>query len=356
MTLKFIDKLEKTITKGAHRELVCTDGLIDFLSNDYLGCGHLLFAENEFKHSGTGSRLISGNSNEAVITERFLATLFDSEKALVFNSGYDTNVGFFSSVPQRGEVVLYDAYIHASIRDGIRLGLANSFSFKHNSLDDLEKRLIQQNGKNVIIAIESYYSMDGDFAPIQAILDLATRYKAVVVIDEAHAVGVFGEKGLGLSFAYRSHPALLARIITFGKAYGAHGGAVLGSEKLIDYLVNFARSFIYTTAMPTDAYERIRQCVEYVSKQSNLRERLTENIARWNSVYSGKEGPIQTINIPDVNRLKLIVNKAMGNGLGLKGVWSPTVPVGEERLRICLHAHHSESDINKLISFLKVEI
>jgi len=345
MSPKFSQKLTERKSQNGFRSLVNTDGLIDFLSNDYLGLSKLDFhAETKVK-SGTGSRLISGNSTEAIEAERFLAEMFGSEKALVFNSGYDTNLGFFSSVPQRGEVVLYDELIHASVRDGIRLSLAESFSFAHNSLEDLEKKLIRFSDKTVFIAIESYYSMDGDFAPLEEMLSLAQHHGAHIVVDEAHATGVFGEKGLGLTYLYRNHPALFARVITFGKAFGAHGGAVLGSAELIDYLVNFSRSFIYTTALPPEAYLRIRDTVAYSTLHVELRDKLQVNIATWNEMVQGQEGPIQIIPCADINLLQHCVSEARRKGWAIKGVWSPTVPQGQERLRVCIHAGHSREDI-----------
>lgn len=353
MPPKFSQKLAERKSQNEFRKLVNTDGLIDFISNDYLGLARLDFSTEAIKKSGTGSRLISGNSYEAIETERFLAETFEAEKALVFNSGYDTNLGFFSAVPQRGELILYDELIHASVRDGIRLSLAESFSFSHNSLEDLEKKLIRFADKTVFIAIESYYSMDGDFAPIEAILNLAKRYDAYVVVDEAHATGVFGERGLGLTYTYRNHSALFARIITFGKAFGAHGGAVLGSSELIDYLINFARSFIYTTALPPEAYSRIKNAVLYSTFHDELRVKLYENIAIWNSIFPGQEGPIQIVPCSDLNLLQQCVSDVRNKGWALKGVWSPTVPQGQERLRVCIHANHSPEEITALGEFLQ---
>ena len=352
MSPKFSQKLTERKSQNGFRSLVNTDGLIDFLSNDYLGLSKLDFAVDTKVKSGTGSRLISGNSTEASETERFLAEMFGSEKSLVFNSGYDTNLGFFSAVPQRGEVVLYDELIHASVRDGIRLGLAESFSFAHNSLEDLEKKLVRFSDKTVFIAIESYYSMDGDFAPLEEVLSLATRYNAHVIVDEAHAAGVFGEKGLGLTYLYRNHPALFARIITFGKAFGAHGGAVLGSVELIEYLVNFSRSFIYTTALPPEAYLRIKYAITYSIVNEELREKLQENITTWNTLFSGQKGPIQLVPCTDINRLHHVVADARNKGWAIKGVWSPTVPQGQERLRVCLHAGQSHEDLLALGEYL----
>jgi 8-amino-7-oxononanoate synthase len=349
----FITKLLRITSSGTQRKLPNYAGLTDFISNDYLGLAHMSFATEPDSFSGTGSRLISGNSNEAVATERYLAEVFDCEATLVFNSGYDANLGLFSTMPQRGEIVLYDELVHASIRDGLRLGLARSFSFRHNSLTDLEGKLQFHQGKTVFIAIESVYSMDGDHAPLVEILELAMRYNAYVLVDEAHAAGVFGDQGEGIAHAYRNCPNLLARVITFGKAFGAHGAAVLSNRQVIDFLIHSARSFIYTTALPPDSYSRMRQVVQHVRENPELRQKLGKNCEVWNREMNGNPGPIQVIPFPDITTLKTCVEEAERMGWALKGVWSPTVPEGKQRLRICIHAHQDEQQLVDLTNWLK---
>ena len=175
MDQKLQDKLNKRIVEGTLRSLSSFEGFIDFYSNDYLGFSKIkIKSENASKYGSTGSRLISGTSNESLSAEEFLADFFNSESSLIFNSGYDANLGFFSSVPQRGDFVFYDEYIHASIRDGLRLSFATSNSFKHNNLVDLELKLSKVSGVKYVV-VESLYSMDGDIAPLIDIVELCTK-------------------------------------------------------------------------------------------------------------------------------------------------------------------------------------
>jgi 8-amino-7-oxononanoate synthase len=353
---KFFSKLNERKQDGTFRQLVDLDGLIDFVSNDYLGLSALAVSDTAQTKSGTGSRLISGNSKAAVEAESSIASLFDAQEALIFNSGYDANIGLFSSLPQRGEVILYDEYIHASVRDGIRLSFADAYSFPHNDLGELRRKLAKFQGRQVFIAVESYYSMDGDFAPLEDLLNLSAEFNALLLVDEAHACGVFGKNGLGLTVEFANHPNLLARIITFGKAFGAHGGAVLGSVELKEFLVNFSRSFIYTTAMPSEAYSRVKEMTEYAVKAHDRRKTLYENIAIWNRQFNGKNGPIQTVEVTNNTRLQEIVSAAKGKGWALKAVYSPTVPKGKERLRICLHAQNNPQEVMDLATWLKEQL
>ncbi|MGV3632683.1 MAG: aminotransferase class I/II-fold pyridoxal phosphate-dependent enzyme [Bacteroidota bacterium] len=345
------DKLEQRRTEGVYRRLSSTVYPHDFWSNDYLGISRSL-AENSQAHSGSsGSRLISGNSAEAESCEHFLADFFGAEAALVFNSGYDANLGLFSSLTTRHDLVLYDEYVHASVRDGIRLGLGKSFSFLHNDTSDLEKKLRQFTGKgiSVFIAVESLYSMDGDFAPLQELAALAETYGAFLIVDEAHAGGVFGPEGKGLCPG-QGLTSVFARVVTFGKAYGTHGASVLGSAQLKDFLVNFARSFIYTTALPPQQYLLIREAVK-ASLNEELRESLFRNIRLFvdqNKEYirfSDPRSPIQVLFPGDRKELDRVCTGLQSHGIGVKVIQSPTVPKGKERIRVCLHAFNTPEEI-----------
>jgi 8-amino-7-oxononanoate synthase len=342
--------LEQRAQQGLLRKLVVNDGLEDFSSNDYLGFSRLDFPTSQ-KHGSTGSRLISGNSKFTEEVENYLADFFHQEAALLFNSGYDANVGLFSSVPQKGDTILYDELIHASVRDGVRLSFAKSFHFAHNDLHDLEQKLKHAQG-NVFVAVESIYSMDGDAAPLKDIAELCKKYRAHLIVDEAHAGGVFGKHGEGLVSALNLDDKIFAKLITFGKAYGSHGAVVLGSNDLRHYLINFARSFIYTTALPPSAVERIKHVVEY-STNCKEREQLWKNIelyiklAKQNN-WQYNASPIQIIacenNEDALQKAELLKQK----GLFVKAILSPTVPQGKERLRVCLH---SFNEVEKLAEF-----
>src|SRR4051812_47447788 len=203
-------KLQKRRDDHSFRTLKNIEGLIDFTSNDYLGLARseLLYhrIQNkvqtlDLKHNGaTGSRLLSGNSNYTEEVENKLAKIFNSEASLIFNSGYTANLAVLSSIPQKGDTILYDELAHACIKDGARLSLANRFSFRHNDLNDLEQKLNRCSGK-IYIAVESIYSMDGDQCPLQDLVLLAEKYDVAIILDEAHSTGIFGKGGSGLATA-----------------------------------------------------------------------------------------------------------------------------------------------------------
>ena len=290
---KIQSKLSNRSATNSLRKLSSQNNLIDFSSNDYLGFSkakeifdktHQYLVDNNLQQNGaTGSRLLSGNHKLHELVEQELATFFNAESTLIFNSGYDANVGLFSSVPQRGDIILYDEFIHASIRDGIRLSNAKSFSFKHNALDDLETKIGSAKAQSKIpyseiyIVTESVFSMDGDSPDLKSVLDLCEEHNAHLIVDEAHAVGVFGNKGCGLVKELGLENEVFARIITFGKGMGCHGAAIMGAVKLKEYLVNFARSFMYTTALPPHALATIKIAFEHLII-SNKIEKLQKNI------------------------------------------------------------------------------
>jgi 8-amino-7-oxononanoate synthase len=353
MNLKFQRSLRDRKEKGSLRSLLSFDTHIDFWSNDYLGLGRISQAV-DLKGS-TGSRLISGNSKVVERVERQVADHFHSEAALIFNSGYDANLGLFSSLPQKGDTILYDEYVHASVRDGIRLSFANAFSFKHNDLQDLKKKLQKATG-TVFVAVESLYSMDGDVAPLTEICRLCKEYDALLIVDEAHSGGVFGEEGKGLCREIGIADLVFIRVFTFGKAYGAHGAAVCCSDEIREFLINFARSFIYTTALPEGMYTHILHQIE-LSKTAILREELQRNIARFcdkmKSPLSSESSPIQIIEFADLNRCKLKAQQLQEAGFAVKAILPPTVPAGSQRLRICIHAFNTKEEIDRLILLLE---
>jgi 8-amino-7-oxononanoate synthase len=359
--MNFLEKkLNQRREQGTLRSLNDLAGLVDFCSNDYLGYSKISFEQDVFLHHGsTGSRLISGNSFEAIEAENRVAQFFNTESALIFNSGYDANLGFFSSVPQKGDLVLFDQHIHASVRDGIRLSFAKSASFEHNSVEDLERKLNNLQGVTKFVAMESLYSMGGDMSPISAMLKICEKHNAHLIVDEAHAIGVFGEKGKGICNAFDFENRIFARLVTFGKAYGSHGAAILGSTILKEFLLNFARSFIYTTALPPESYQRISAVLE-TSDFESKRNALFENIVLFRSLLEHKKqlliseinSPIQIIQLGDSQKSIAFAEKCKVHGLALKAILSPTVSVGSEGIRICLHAFNTASEIELLVQLL----
>ncbi len=354
---KFQAKLNERIEKGSLRSLLCLEDKVDFWSNDYLGLGkneHLISLK-----SGSGSRLISGNSSVIERVEKEVADYFEAESALIFNSGYDANLGFFSSLPQKGDVILYDELVHASVRDGIRLSFATSYSFQHNDCVDLEKRLnkvrsISQEG-TVFVAIESLYSMDGDIAPLKEIALICEKFNALLIVDEAHAGAVFGKEGRGLCEKATIVSKTFARLFTFGKGFGTHGAAIVCSQEVRTFLVNFSRSFIYTTALPEAFYSHIYSQISQ-AKDEDLRIKLHQNIAffrkRIKNYISAENSPIQMIEFSDLSECKAKEKQLIEAGFAVKAILPPTVSEGKQRIRVCIHAFNSEEEIERLVEVL----
>ena len=366
--LSYIDqKITERVTNSSLRSLPVNNQLIDFSSNDYLGFArseklrssiesHL--QENPFYPLGaTGSRLISGNDTFTEHLEQEVALFHRAESALIFNSGYDANVGLFSSLPQRGDTVILDELIHASIIDGLRLSHANRYTFKHNDLNSLEEKLKLARG-NVFIGIESIYSMDGDRAPLQQIIHLAAKYDAAVIVDEAHAVGIFGTNGRGLVEELNLTDRVFARVITFGKALGCHGAAVLCSSNLRTYLINFARSFIYTTAAPYYSHVSVQMAYKLLL-ETDLRLIHTKIASFRNAVadiqsqFLDSDSAIQSLLIEGNSKARYTATELQKDGFDVRAILHPTVPLGKERLRICLHSFNTETDIANISSRIK---
>ena len=351
------DNLEIEINKrkeeNAFRTLKSTDGLLDFCSNDYLGYAKKSFSSDQ-QTGSSGSRLISGHHRIHEEVELQIAEFHDMESALIFNSGYDANLSFFSTIPQKGDTVIYDQLCHASIRDGMRLGVARNFSFKHNSIEDLRMKLEQAEG-NVFVAVESVYSMDGDMAPLIELEELCNLEGAYLVVDEAHATGVFGLKGEGLCQELSVNP--YAKIHTFGKALGCHGATIVGDQTLRNYLINYARPFIYTTALPPHSIYVI-QCAYSALENCEERKQLHENIEFFKSCFQHQDliesdSPIQCVVFGDNEKCKGAASNLQEAGFDVRPILYPTVARGKERIRICLHSYNSQEEITQLCTELK---
>jgi 8-amino-7-oxononanoate synthase len=348
---------------GAFRFLKQSEGLIDFCSNDYLGLAKegSVFKGRHAIGSG-GSRLLSGNYPEVERLECFLAEFHQSESALVFNSGYNANVGLFSAVPQKGDTIFYDELIHASIKEGMRLSYAKTYSFKHNDIINLKKKLKHAEG-DVYVAVESVYSMDGDSAPLENLTNFCAENNLILIVDEAHAVGVFGNKGEGLVQFLGLEERIPIRIVTFGKAIGAHGAAVLSNSLIKDFLVNFSRSFIYTTALPPSSIKAIEGSYSTIRKE-NINQVLFEKIRLFKNQFSDFESdiiissnsPIQCILFPGNKVVKEVSCFLVDAGFDVRPVMSPTVKKGKERIRVCLHVFNTDDEIINLANAIKVQI
>jgi 8-amino-7-oxononanoate synthase len=222
---------------------------------------------------------------------------------------------------------------------------------------------MQKAGGQIFVVIESVYSMDGDFAPVEEIIKLCDRYNAALIVDEAHSTGIFGDKGNGLLCSLGIEQKVFARIHTFGKAMGAHGACICGSTELIDFMVNFARPFIYTTALPLHALISIRKSFEYLDKNISLQEINRKNISLFKSGLENPEGrliesesPIQVVKIGGNEETKKVAESIRAKGFDVRPILSPTVKEGEERLRICLHTFNTEKEIQDLSSLINLLI
>ena len=369
------DKLALRLQNNALRQLPKASGLVDFASNDYLGFSNssvifeathqYLLDHNQKQNGATGSRLLSGNHTVYHTAEDYIAQFHQAPAALIFNSGYDANVGFFSAVPQKGDLILYDELCHASIRDGIQLSNAKAYKFQHNDLEDLERLLVRHPDTTIYIVTESVFSMDGDTPNLEELVQLTEKHKAYVVVDEAHALGVFGEKGEGLVQSLQLQETVFARIITFGKGLGCHGAAILGGADLKSYLVNFARSFIYTTGLSPHSVATILTAYEQLEKATDSQQLLKNNIAHFNQeknrlslkpLFVRSKSAIQSAIIPRNEKVKSIAQQLQSKGFDVKPILSPTVPEGQERLRFCLHSFNSEQDITDVLQLLSTLI
>lgn len=345
------ENLMKRKTSGVERALNLPLKGIDFYSNDYLGLArnpelHKRITQTHSTNGSGGSRLLAGNSAEAEELEHFLAAHLGTEASLVFNSGYNANLSIFSLVGRK-DLILLDEYAHASLKDGARLANAKVQRFRHNDLEDLARRLKQADGL-VWVVVESVYSMHGDRAPLRELATLLESFNAHLIVDEAHATGVFGPGGAGLS-----HPSLVpkvfARIHTFGKGLGLHGAAISGSAMLKAYLINFARPFIYTTALPPSAYQAIQLAFQYIGQQPELAQRLEEKINLF-AHYFGEhnDSSIQVLKPLRELDVKHLAEQLRSSGHALRAILPPTVPLGQERIRVCLHVFNTEEEIASL--------
>jgi len=351
-------KLAARKEQNAYRQLRLPAGGIDFCSNDYLGIvkNGLLHLPQAYKSGSTGSRLLTGNFELVETTESQIATFHDAAAALIFNSGYDANTGILGTVPQRGDTVIYDWLSHASIRDGLRLSAAQAYSFLHNDLSDLEKKLAIAKG-NIFVVTESVFSMDGDMAPLKEIAGLCSQYHANLIVDEAHATGVVGHNGEGLVQLLNLQQQCFARIHTFGKALGCHGAVVLGSEALRNYLINFCRPFIYTTALPPASIAAINAAYKLFPVLHQERLQLQSLVDVFQSAGTGyatlqSNTPVQSVIIPGNTAVKNAAAICQENGFDVRAILYPTVPKESERLRIVLHAFNTADELKKLLELL----
>jgi 8-amino-7-oxononanoate synthase len=367
MILSLENRLLKRSHLGNLRLLQIVQPLIDFSSNDYLGLARssqlAASARREWTQhssrlnglSSTGSRLLTGDSIYAQDLEATFAKFHGYEAGVLFSCGYMANVGLLSAVATQEDIIFFDAAVHASTQDGIRLSRSKAFPFRHNNLEHLEGRLKKCSCRgNRFICIESIYSTDGSLAPLPQIHLLAKRYEAHLIVDEAHAVGVCGPKGRGLIAEHDLTSHVFAQVVTFGKAVGTYGAIILGSEILKQTLINFATSYIYTTALPFHMLAAIKCSYDLFPKMEQERQHLHNLIRIFRDAFPGlSKTPIQSMPIAGNETIKRIVQNIASKGFDVRPLLSPTVRRGHEVLRICLHAFNTESELAALINLIK---
>lgn len=383
--------VDKRRSRGLLRSLtVRAPGQADFCSNDYLGFAaskqlacdiDAALAEYRCMVKGngdcglgsTGSRLLSGNSTYYEETEQMLAEFHNAESALLFNSGFDLNIGLYAYMPQPGDIVVYDELVHSSIHEGLRLSRAKSVPFRHNDTGDLREKLSSviaeqetaaPSGQkpSIIIAIESVYSMDGDCAPLGEFCDAADEVGAALVVDEAHGTGVFGHEGRGWVAELGLERRVFCRVHTFGKALGVHGAVVVGPPVLREYLINYARPLIYSTSLPAHSLVSVRCAYAFLrreaaERQQRLRELLTVFRKRLARLPPGRAlespSPIQAVVVPGNAACVAAAQMLQRRGFAVLPIRSPTVPAGTERLRIILHYHNTCEQVNTLMDAIE---
>ena len=370
-----INALSERQSAGLLRSLASVDQLTDFCSNDYLGMAKsrelaaqisadIITWQSQQKfdapiNGSTGSRLISGNHSYMEELESACANLHQAPAALLFSSGFEANMGLIASLGQKEHVIFCDKLLHASLIDGLRLSPAERRIFKHNDLDDLV-HLLEQYPRETIkwVVVESIYSMDGDMAPLEKLVQLKETYHFELIVDEAHAGGVYGTQGAGLCVELGIQDSIFARVITFGKAWGNAGAVVLGSEVLRSYLINFARPFIYSTAPTPHHVLSLQTTLDFVAKAQKERQDLLKNIQYFKSLQTsanwGKSSTaIQTFFVTGNEAVRAKAAEAQAAGFAVKPIVFPTVPKGKERIRITLTAITSQQDMQTLIQILE---
>lgn len=378
--LDWIDReLAVVADSGLLRKLsVCAQGVkstelriaektyINFSSNDYLGLAAGLVRAQEASPSegqkwGSGaSPLVTGRGEMHQQLEQALAKFKGTEAALSFSTGYAANIGAITSVTGNEDIILSDARNHASIIDGCRLSKATVQVYRHNDVDHLVELCKQSSGfRRKLIVTDSLFSMDGDIARLGSLVEISRQYQAILMVDEAHATGVYGETGRGLAQQLGCEDGIDISVGTMSKALGSVGGFVTGNQNLIDLLVNKARTYIYSTAMPHACARAGILALELVRKEPERREQLFRNVKYLTDrlVQKGAlpDRPYTQI-VPLIvgsPELSLARSKSlMRSGFYIPAIRPPTVPVGESLLRISLSSGHTTEQLDRLVSVL----
>jgi glycine C-acetyltransferase/8-amino-7-oxononanoate synthase len=354
--------------RGWVRLLDSEGELLDFSSNDYLGLSEhpeVIAASNKYLEMfGTGAgaaRLMSGDMEINHLLEQEVAQLKSKEAGLIFGSGYLANAGIIPSLAGRGDLIVTDRLSHASIYDGCTLSGARTIRFRHNDLEHLEQILHEKRSQynSILVVVESIYSMDGDRCPLADLVKLKTRYGFLLMVDEAHATGLYGENGSGIIEEEKVSDSIDIAMGTFGKALGSYGAYAAASQEMIDFLVNKARTFIYSTALPPAVVGATLAALYLVKTEPQLRLDLHQKVAyfkkqlRKNGIRDNL-GPSQIIPvlIGDSEKTLAIADELQKNQIYVKAVRPPTVPEGSARLRFSITRYHQEKDLQNCAQVL----
>ena len=339
---------------------------IDFSSNDYLALAsapRMRRAVSAAVDAGTpigagGSRLLRGNCAEHESLEAAAARFFGAETAIFFGSGYVANFAVLTTLPQRGDLLVLDQLVHASIHEGARAGRASFRESRHNDPESVEAAIrdwrAQGGAGRVWIVVESLYSMDGDFAPLQELVAIADRHDAFLMVDEAHATGVYGEHGRGLTAPYEGRENLVA-VHTCGKALGAEGALVATTRVLRDFIVNRCRPFIFSTGPSPLMAVAVQQALLILQQEPERQQRLTNLIACAHRRIGARRGwrlsgsQIVPHVVGDNARAMSLAAALQARGFDIRGIRPPTVPAGTARLRISLTNNAGEDDVRAML-------
>ncbi len=347
--------------------------LLNFSSNNYLGLANdhrlkdaAIQATEQFGTSSGASRLITGSMSLHQQLEEKIAQFKNTDAALVFNSGYQANLGILTALMREGDEIFSDELNHASIIDACKLSKATTKVYRHNDVNHLEQIVgagilpPSNTGRRRIIVTDSVFSMDGDLAPLEALANLAEKYECFLMVDEAHATGVFGKNGKGLVEATWPEGVsdflkeYLIQMGTFGKALGSFGAYVAASNEVIELLINKARSFIYTTSLPPGVLAASLKAIEIVEQEPELREKLWENIGCLSKQINQKvQSPIIPIIIGSSEKALSLSQTLFEQGFWVGAIRYPTVAKGSERLRLTVMTTHEKEMIVQLLESLK---
>lgn len=352
--------------QGAQSRQIVIDGqkVLNFCSNNYLGLADdpriIQAAKSALDQSGFGSgasRLVCGSMTQHHELEGKIATFKKTQAALVFSSGYMANTGSIPALFDREDVIFSDRLNHASIIDGILLSRAKLQRYQHNDMKSLEDLLKESAGfKKRLIVTDAVFSMDGDIANLKEIVRLAKQYEAYVMVDEAHSFGIFGTNGAGLVEQEGLSDQVDIQMGTLSKAAGCFGAYVVGSRLLCDYLVNHARSFIYTTAIPPNLAAAASVAIDIMAQDRPRRIKVLENanylragLAKLGFDTLNSTTPIIPVILKDAARALTVSKQLLEQGIFVQAIRPPTVPANTARLRVTVMATHTKDDLDKLL-------